>query len=400
MKIVYTQEPIPNEINKSIFLAGPSLRPEQNSPEFEKYKWRKKALEILELLEYDGVVFVPEWRDDIQPEKFIFENVAIWERKCLNIADTILFHINRNNSDGVYGLTTASEIGQWMESGKCVLSTELTADNIRYHEWWAKELKMPLVHNLYEGIVECIKHKTQDNKGYFRRDGERNIPNEIFILDIFQEWYQNQRKLGNWISDAKVLHIHRIPSNGNIFAYTLWVNIFIKSENRFKNNEFIFSRTNISSCVLYYKRPNILDSEIVLVSEFRSPVNNADGKVYELPGGSSHKPGVDPKLTIIEELKEECGFSPVLMNLKEETSRQVYATLLTHKCFLYSYKLNYYELDFIKQNQNKVFGVEADGERCYVHVKTVRDILHEQLVDWSNIGQIMSVLEKDEDSLL
>ena len=58
MKIVYTLDKIPNKINKSIFLAGPSMR------DTNVGSWRKKALEILKKLGYDGVVFVPEYADD------------------------------------------------------------------------------------------------------------------------------------------------------------------------------------------------------------------------------------------------------------------------------------------------------------------------------------------------
>jgi hypothetical protein len=49
----------------------------------------------------------------------------------------------------------------------------------------------------------------------------------------------------------------------------------------------------------------------IIVSEFRSPVNNITGKVYELPGGSSVKIGIDPKERIkkieieIEKLKNK-----------------------------------------------------------------------------------------------
>lgn len=384
MQVIYAQQPIPNEIAKSIFLAGPSLRPGQ-----EGTSWRVKALEILSLLEYDGVVFVPE-AEVGNFEDFDYETQIMWETKCLQMADNIVFFINRNIDSGLLGLTTNDEFGYWKDSGKCILITELNADKVRYQEWWAKELKMEVYHDLFNGL----KYITGIQTDCYRRDGERFIPQEIWKLNQFSNWYKQLKENGNWISDARVLHVYRTPK-GTPFAFSLWVNVFIKAENRYKNNEFIFSRPDISSCVLYYWRPNPMDCEIVLVSEFRSPVNNELGKVYEVPGGSSVKPGLDPKEIVIEELKEETGFNPDINRIEFEGERQVYATLLTHKSHLYSYKLNSYELDILKSNQNKVFGNEADSERTEIHVMTVAEAIDKKYVDWSNIGQLLYVINKN-----
>lgn len=383
MQVIYAQEAIPNQIEKSIFLAGPSLRPGQ-----EGVSWRVKALQILELLEYDGTVFVPEARTG-NFEDFNWETQVQWETRCLRISDNIVFYINRNIDSGLLGLTTNDEWGYWKDSGKCVLITELDADKVTYQEWWAKELKVDLHHDLFNGLKSIISIQTPCR----RLDGERFIPQEIWKTEQFQSWYTQVRQNGNWISDAKVLNVYRAP-NGTAFAFSIWVNIYIKSENRYKNNEFVFTRSDISSCLLYYWRPNPMDCEVVLVSEFRSPANNAKGKVYELPGGSSMKPGIDPKERIVEELREETGFSPDINRLEEETSRQLYATLLTHKNFLYSYRLNSYELDILKSNQNKIFGVAEDTERTEIHVVRVGDIVSEQYIDWANIGQMLYVLNK------
>jgi len=384
MKIIYAQQPIPNEIAKSIFLAGPSLRPDQDG-----ISWRIKALEILRLLEYDGVVFVPE-AEIGNFEDFNYETQILWETKCLQIADNIVFYINRNINSGLLGLTTNEEFGYWKDSGKCILITELNADKVRYQEWWSKELKMELFHDLFNGLKYIINIQTDCN----RRDGERFIPQEIWKLNQFENWYKQLKENGNWISDARVLHIYRTPK-GTPFAFSLWVNIFIKSENRYKNNEFIFSRPDISSCVLYYWRPNPMDCEIVLVSEFRSPVNNETGKVYEIPGGSSVKPNLDPKEIIVEELKEETGFNPDINKIQFEGDRQLYATLLTHKSHLYSYKLNSYELDTLKSNQNKIFGNESDSERTEIHVVSIADAIDKKYIDWSNLGQLLYVINKN-----
>lgn len=389
MKIIYTQEAIPNQINKSIFLAGPSLRPNQSG-----ISWRINALEILELLGYDGVVFVPEFRDGIFDDNFNWEHQVKWETKCLQIADNILFHINRNLSTELYGLTTNDEWGYWKDSGKCVLSIVPNADKTEYQEWWAKQLKVPTYYDLYHSILHIINEQNEYECDV-RKDGERNIPLEIWSSNQFKSWYNDLKSNGNWISDSKVLKIHRMPSNNKMFAYSLWLNIYIANEDRYKNNEFVFTRNDISSCVLYYpsESDDILDTKIVLVSEFRTPVSNKAGKVYEIPGGSSFKPNSDPFETIVDEISEECGFDANKDKIKEVNTRQIYSTLLTHKVHLYKYELDLVEYNKIKSNEGQIFGNIQDTERTMVHVKTLREILEQSIVDYSNIGQIFEAIK-------
>lgn len=390
MKIIYAQEAIPNQLSKSIFLAGPSLRPGQDG-----ISWRIKAIEILEMLEYDGIVFVPEFRDGIFDDNFNWDNQVMWEDKCLKIADNILFNINRNIDNNLLGLTTNTEFGQWMDSGKIVLVTPLDADKVEYQKDKAKQFKIPTYQDLFNGFKYIIGEQTHEN----RIDGERFIPQEIWKLKQFQSWYKSMKFVGNWISDAKVLNTYRIPSNNKIFAFSLWVNIYIKKENRYKNNEFIFSRPDISSCVLY--KPdfeNPLNSDVIFVSEFRSPASNSQGMIYELPGGSSVKENVDPKQRIIEELEEETGFKPNIHKLQFEGAKQIYGTLVTCKSHLYSYELSTIEYHKIEDSikNGETFGVIEDTELTYLHTFKIRDLLDNDIdyIDWANIGQVLKVINK------
>jgi hypothetical protein len=56
MQVVYSREPFPNQVTKSIFLAGPTPRAAGVQ------SWRQEALVTLKALGYDGHVFVPEDR--------------------------------------------------------------------------------------------------------------------------------------------------------------------------------------------------------------------------------------------------------------------------------------------------------------------------------------------------
>jgi hypothetical protein len=388
MTIIYTTEPIPNSINKSIFLAGPSLRSEQQ----HLISWREKALDILDALQYDGIVFVPESKTGCF-DGLDYDTVTNWESKCLNIADNILFYINRNVNEGLLGLTTNDEFGYWKDSGKCILVTPPDADSVRYQEKWATELGMPLYHDLYNGIKSIIDSQ---GEGEIRTDGLRYIPLYIYNLPQFQSWYADIKTAGNNIQEAKLLKLFKTKS-GHIFAYSLWANIFITKENRYKNNEFVVSRLDISACLMYYFRPDPMDCEIVLVSEFRTPVSNKEGMVYELPGGSTIKPNVDPLVLVMDEVNEETGFKLKQDKINFEGALQLAATVLTHKCHLYSYELDSYELDQLKVNSNKTFGNIEDTELTYLHVYKVKDIIDKGLLDWSNVGMILKVLNKNID---
>src|SRR3989344_9018237 len=97
MHLVYSPEEAPHSFNKSIFLAGPTPR----SPEVES--WRPEALKILERLNYDGVVFIPENGNNDYAE-FDKDLYPPWEHRAMDMSDLIIFWVPRNfalMSDGM-----------------------------------------------------------------------------------------------------------------------------------------------------------------------------------------------------------------------------------------------------------------------------------------------------------
>lgn len=66
MTLIHSRENIPNEVNKTIFLAGPTPRDYtvNNS-------WRTEAIEILKSLNYDGVVYIHEERNNPFPKELL-----------------------------------------------------------------------------------------------------------------------------------------------------------------------------------------------------------------------------------------------------------------------------------------------------------------------------------------
>jgi hypothetical protein len=308
MHVVYTGEEMPSNFKKSIFLAGPCFSPGQGK---ELTTWRQKALKYLKDQDFDGVVFCPENRKVDFSDIIKYDDQIEWEDKYLNIADCILFWIPRDLSLDQQGelklpaFTTNIEWGAWANSGKVVLGCPDTADKVDYIKHYAVKYNIPTSNSLEESIDFAVD-KLQD--GYERRDGERYVPLFIWNTESFQSWYNSQKKSGNRLDKAKVLFSFRPGYKNFVFLWILQCEIYIKSENRSKINEFVLSRTDISSIVMYYKCKdfyNIKDYEVVIVKEFRSPANTKDSFIYELPGGSSNSQYPDE--TVVEEVYEETG---------------------------------------------------------------------------------------------
>lgn len=101
------------------------------------------------------------------------------------------------------------------------------------------------------------------------------------------------------------------------------------------------------------------------------------------------------KYLTVEVLIDETGLTFDKDRIIFEMDRQLMAILSSHKCYLYSLKINDNELEDILKLEGTANGVESDSERTYLRILKVRDILENNLLDWSNIGYILSVLNKN-----
>jgi 8-oxo-dGTP pyrophosphatase MutT (NUDIX family) len=387
MRVVYAQDALPASIEKSIFLAGPTPRDKTTQ------SWRHGALKILELLGYDGVVFVPEYRTDQDHScNYEWDGQVQWEHDALNMSDCIVFWVPREMTK-MPAFTTNDEWGTWKESGKVVFGAPPRAVKVRYQRHYADLYQTPHSDTL-AGTLESAVDRVA--KGALRTHGECQVPLMIWNTPQFTSWYAQQKANGNYLGGAQMLWNFRVgPKKDIVFAFAMRVNVYVESEGRWKSNEFIFSRTDISSVVLYRRAEKFEDSEVVLVKEFRSPVRNELGFVYENPGGSSHK-AADPAKVASDEVFEETGMRIAPGRFQFYKSRQAAATLSTHHVFMYAAELTEEEMTKAKETakSGKMFGNNVtDSEQTYLHVATVKDLLGSQLpVDWSMFGMIMRAL--------
>lgn len=396
MHVVYTGESAPETVTKSIFLAGPSPR-KSTDP-----NWRLDAIGVLESLKYDGVIYAPIWRDgppDESGNPFNYDGQVEWETKYLNACDLIVFWVPRDMIT-LPALTTNVEFGTWLTSGKVLLGFPDNAEHMRYLSHVGKEEGVQPFDTLDSLLYEATLRL--DNGDTTRTGGERDIPFYIWDRPDFKTWYASHKSVGNRLDGAKVLWTFRVGKNKErVFMFALHVNVWIAAENRTKVNEFILSRPDISTIVAYcppgliddqMTTEEILGTEIVIVKEFRSPVNNPESMVYEVPGGSSFKNGIPPEVTAADEMHEETGLRVSPHRFKFVGVRQISATTLAHRAHCYAVKLTPEEMLAMKWEAGKAHGNHEDSEYTFVEVMTVADMLVNPNIDWSNIGMIYQAL--------
>jgi 8-oxo-dGTP pyrophosphatase MutT (NUDIX family) len=378
LTVVYTGQKPPEKVSKSIFLAGPTPR----SPTVKS--WRPDFIKELENQGFDGVVFSPEWppAGTTPTSSWNYKGQIEWEWDYRAMADVIAYWIPRELVD-MPAFTTNVEFGLDFETNKIIYGHPDWAKKVDYLDACCRQKGIRVHREIDKQVAEILSRIGQ---GAERTGGERFVPLHIWKTDQFQDWYQSHKVKGNIIKDARVLW------NYGLFCFALWVDMWIKSEDRRVTCDFVFSRTDISAVVAYHPAPDPMDTEVVLVKEFRSAVRNKDGYVHELPSGSGH--GADPRAVAADELHEETGVLIDPSRFVSVGSRQLAATLTSHHAHVFKVELTDVEIAAFKvlETTGKPCGEENTAERCFVEVRTVKQIIAEGLVDWSMVGMVFSAL--------
>ncbi|WP_236787992.1 nucleoside 2-deoxyribosyltransferase domain-containing protein [Amycolatopsis sp. GM8] len=379
--LVHAGEEPPEGYEASIFLCGPTPRTEDVDG------WRPKAIaEITSQWRVEGdlVVFVPEPRNGERwPD---YDDNRTWELRWGDRADVVLFWIPRG--PGLPGHTTNDEFGRWKDSGRVVLGTPPDAEHVNYQRDYATEAGIPLADDLANTVALALDHI---GVGARRADGHRHVPLLLWRTGSFQNWLTAQERAGNKLRSGRLEWTFRVgPQRRIVLFWAFHAVVWVAAEQREKANEVVLSRPDISTVVAYHRAPELADTEVVIVREFRSPATTADGFVRELPGGSGFKPA-SPIEQAVAELAEETGIKVTADRIHVHQARQPAATLSGHQQHVFAIELTRDELQHARTDAN-AHGVADDTERTYVEIHRYGDLLERPLVDWATLGAITAVL--------
>jgi 8-oxo-dGTP pyrophosphatase MutT (NUDIX family) len=208
------------------------------------------------------------------------------------------------------------------------------------------------------------------------------VPPALWRTPSFQRWLQAQTSAGNELRAARLEWTFEVGDR--VFFWALHVELYVAAERRMKTNELVLSRPDIASVLAYRRAASLLDTEIVLVREFRSTASSSDGFVLELPGGSHPEP-IAPLELAAAEFFEETGVRVALERLVPHGSRQLAATVSAHHQYLFSVELTADEL-------NQLRPVHAGTEITYPSVRRLGDLIAGPEVDWTTLGAITQLL--------
>jgi hypothetical protein len=119
MQLVFADDVLPQQVRKTIFLAGPN--PRYKDGDAIQTTWRHNAIEYLEHRGFDGHVFIPLPKGSFFGDYVVgavsdYDHQIKWEDEAMARADVILFYVPRSNE--LQGLTTNIEFGRYLDSGR------------------------------------------------------------------------------------------------------------------------------------------------------------------------------------------------------------------------------------------------------------------------------------------
>lgn len=375
--IVLPLAPIPPAFTASLFVAG------------VPGPWTQAVVSALEQAGWDGVVYLPGTLDETAATR---AELGRWREEALHHSDGVLIWLG----DGAEADPWLHELwGSWQRSSRVVLG--VPPDQAAPES--ASRLHLPVARSPGEAVEQAL---AMLRPGQSRRGGERTVPLLLWRSPGFAAWYQALRKAGHRLEDAQLEWSYRSRGAGRPpLLWALRPRVFVMGERRHKSGEVVIGRTDISASVLYYpsQSGDPLDTLVALVREYRSAVRNRLGFGLMLPGGSAamaSERSADPRTTAQREVAEETGLQiePAQFVPIDAGDRQVAASLASYHCHLFRVRLRDDQLQALQATAagGKPNGANI-GERCFVTVRTVRELLASPDLDWSQLGMVLHALE-------
>jgi 8-oxo-dGTP pyrophosphatase MutT (NUDIX family) len=389
IEVVCAPEPLPPAFTASVFLAG------------APGPWRRETVALLAQAGFDGVVLIPELRGSY--EKGTSEpplppgRLGPWQEEALRHTDALLLWLG----DGGAADPQVAELwGRWQTSARISVGSPPgpgAGDGTALLQA-AHRLRIPIHATLAETVQHCLSMLDQ---GALRRGGERAVPLLLWRSPSFQSWYRALRGAGHRLDDAQLEWTYRVrPAGRPPLLWAMRPRVFLPSERRHKSGEVVIGRSDISATVLYRRQGQAQreDTLVALVREFRSAVRNQKGYGIMLPGGSTAQAierDQDARVTAMKEVAEETGLRllPEQIQAVPAGDRQLAASLSCHHAHLFRAELTEEQVQQLRATAaaGRPLGINPN-ERCFVTLRTLRELQQDQDLDWSQLGMLLYAL--------
>lgn len=313
-----------------------------------------------------------------------------WRSEALEVSDAILCWLSAAGGAPEARRRFTRLVSQYGSSGKLFVGHPASED-----AWAGPVEKCEGVSAARDPKALVAQANRQFSKGASRQGPERKVPQMIWHTPAWKKWYDALLSVGNRLDGAKVEWSFRVgPGGVYVLFWAVLANIWVAVERRHKSNEVVIARPDIACVLAFLPGADMLDTEIILVKEFRSPCRNESGFVHELPGGSSFNPHTDVLQQAADELHQETGIRVEKSRLLQHASRQAAATISTHHVHMFSCRLSDAEMASARNEaaEGRPHGNPDETERTYIVTATVRQCLQEAKVDFTTLGLIMQAI--------
>lgn len=376
---VFLGESWPTAFSASVFLAG-------SSPSF-----RQELFAQLGNALFECVVFVPEPRDPSGPAAPLDgARQEAWQSEALSFSDLLVLRLTDGDASDPKLLALWAE---WARTGRLIVCGapsdgvgRLPGQRLLFAETAADTAAL---------ILKFLR------PGALRRAGERTVPLSLWRSPSFQSWYRALSRAGHFLEDVEVEWTHRSRGIGRPpFLWAMRPRVRVRGERRQLSGEVVIGRADVSVTILYHRPAGAppLDTQVVLVREFRAAVRNRSGFAWMLPGGSAAQAGErrsDPRHTAVQEVAEETGLrlAPEQLQTVSAGDRQLVASLASYHAQVFRAELTDEQLASLRATAaaGRALGA-TPSERCFVSVRRLGEILSDADFDWSHLGMLMFAL--------
>lgn len=156
MKVCFYEDNYLENEKPSMFLAGPTPR------EKGVKSWRDEAINLLQEMNYDGTVYIPESKTRVPGVEVLpFEETVEWEQVRLNSSSAIVFWIPREIKD-MPAFTTNVEFGIYYNKGNAIYGRPRKAPKCKYLDYiYKRDVKEDPCVTLKDTLSKAILKATK-----------------------------------------------------------------------------------------------------------------------------------------------------------------------------------------------------------------------------------------------